>query len=251
MKRGYLIGLLLFFAVAFVCGQNIPEPMSPPRLVNDFAGMFDDGERNALEQMLRNYTDTTSTQIYVVTVADLDGYDVSDYAIRLGEKWGIGQKEKDNGAVILIKPRIGNERGKVFIAVGYGLEPVLTDARCGRIIDNYMLPLFVNDEYYAGTKLAVEAMVRYLSGQFSADEKPKSDPSSLIPILVIIFAFIVIYLRNKNRNKGDDNSSSDHDYFPPIFPTGGGRPFGGGGGFGGFGGSGGGSFGGGGSGRSW
>lgn len=107
---------LVMFAALSMQAQTIPDPMSPPRLVNDFAGIFDQGQKNDLEQILQAYDDTTSTQIYVVTVTDLQGYAPSDYATRLGEKWGIGQKGKDNGAVILIKPRIGNERGQVFIA---------------------------------------------------------------------------------------------------------------------------------------
>jgi len=85
--------------------QDIPDPMNPPRLVNDFAGILGGEERDALESMLRGYHDSTSTQIYVVTVNDLSGYDISDYAFRLGEKWGVGQKSKNNGVVILIKPR--------------------------------------------------------------------------------------------------------------------------------------------------
>ena len=84
--------------------------------------IFSETEKQALESKLLTYNDTTSTQIYVVTVNDLNGYAVSDYSFRLGEKWEIGQKSKDNGAVILIKPKVGNSRGEAFIAVGYGLE---------------------------------------------------------------------------------------------------------------------------------
>jgi uncharacterized protein len=102
--------------------QDIPAPMNPPRLVNDFAGILRGEERDALESMLRGYHDTTSTQIYVVTVNDLAGYDISDYAFRLGEKWGVGQKGKNNGVVILIKPKVGNQKGQAFIATGYGME---------------------------------------------------------------------------------------------------------------------------------
>ena len=71
---------------------------------------------------------TTSTQVYVVIVNDLAGYDISDFAVRIGEKWGVGQKGSDNGIVIAIKPKIGNERGQAYIAIGYGLEDVIPDA---------------------------------------------------------------------------------------------------------------------------
>ena len=84
--------ILLVLALLFgtqVHSQDIPEPMNPPRLVNDFAGLLSESEWNALEGKLRTYHDTTSTQIYVVIVSDLQGYDISDYAFRLGEKWGV------------------------------------------------------------------------------------------------------------------------------------------------------------------
>lgn len=262
MKRIHtIVFLLLIGSLHSLIAQNLPEPMSPPRLVNDFAGIFSDNERESLEQMLLAYNDTTSTQIYVVTVADLDGYAASDYAVRLGEKWGVGQKGKDNGAVILIKPKIGNSRGDVFIAVGYGLEEKLNDARIGRILDNYMIPYFREDNYYGGVVASVEAMIGYLSGQFQADEKV-DDVSAGSVILGIVIFFVLIYFISKSKNNGNGNGNGGHrkrsvggGLLGGIllgggrFP-GGGRSSGGFGG-GGFGGGGGGSFGGGGSGRSW
>jgi len=127
--------------------QDIPEPMTPPRLVNDFADILNPEEQNALEYKLRSYYDSTSTQIYVVSVNDLAGYDAGDYAFRLGEKWGVGQKGKDNGIVILIKPKIGNEKGRAYIATGYGMEEIIPDAVARRIVDNEMIPHFRNNRY--------------------------------------------------------------------------------------------------------
>jgi uncharacterized protein len=246
----YRLILLLLFPACFLLGQPVPDPMSPPRLVNDFAGIYSSNEISVLEQMLRRYNDTTSTQIYVVTVAGLDEYAISDYAFRLGEKWGVGQKGKDNGAIILIKPKSGNERGQVFIAVGYGLEAVLTDARCGRIIDDCMLPHFKENDYYTGTKNAVEIIIACLSGQFKADSRENEQPSSILCILfIILFIVFVIYVSRKQNGNDDSNSSGD-DFFPPVFPMGRGG-FGGGNFGGGFSGGGGGRFGGGGAGRSW
>ena len=79
----------------------------------------------------------------MVTVPSLNGHDINDYAARLGEKWGIGQKGKDNGIVILIKPKSGREKGEVAISVGYGLEGVVPDVTASRIIRNEIrFPLF-------------------------------------------------------------------------------------------------------------
>lgn len=246
---GKLLLLLLLLLGSSVQAQNLPSPMSPARLVNDFAGIFSVEEVNNLEQMLLAYNDSTSTQIYVVTVKDLDGYDISDYAFRLGEKWGVGQKGKDNGAVVLIKPKIGNSRGQVFIATGYGLEEKLNDARIGRIIDNYMLPYFQQNDYYTGTKDAIEAMIGYLSGQYQPDENNEELTVSDIVVGIVLMILLIYFISKNNKNRGN-GSSRGGGFFPPIVGGGFGG-FGGGSSSGGFGGGGGGRFGGGGAGRGW
>lgn len=250
---GKLFCLFLLLISASAWAQDIPDPMNPPRLVNDFAGIFSTDQREDLEHMLRAYNDSTSTQIYVVTMNDLAGYAASDYAFRLGEKWGIGQKSKNNGAVILIKPKVGNSRGDVFIAVGYGLEEKLNDARIGRIIDNYMLPYFRQNDYYSGAKAAALAMIQYLAGQFQADPDESGEITAGDIIIGIILIILFIYLMNKIDRHNPGGRSRGGGFFPPMSGGGfGGRSGGfGGGSSGGFGGGGGGSFGGGGAGRSW
>lgn len=259
-KKKYFFLLLIFWSVwgGFVLAQDIPDPMSPPRLVNDFAGIFSEEQRGDLENMLKAYNDSTSTQIYVVTMSDLHGYPASDMSFKIGEKWGIGQKGKNNGAVILIKPKVGNSRGDLYIATGYGLEEKLTDARCGRIMDEYMIPYFRQNNYYAGTKLGIESMIKYLSGQFKSDEKPDDEPGmgGIIFLVVFVIIFVIVFTKSSKNgggnNSGNGGSGGGGVFFPPIF----GRrddsddDFGGFGG-GSFGGGGGGSFGGGGAGRSW
>jgi uncharacterized protein len=232
--------------------EDLPDPMSPPRLVNDFAKLFDSAQLSDLEQIALAYNDTTSTQIYVVTVSDLKGYDVSDFAIRLGEKWHIGQKDKNNGVLILIKPRIGNERGQVFIATGYGVEHILTDARTGRIIDQYMKPYLQNGDYYNATKAAMYTIIRYLAGEFQADDESEDSTGAIIAnIIVILIVLFFIYIGTKN-NKGGTSGGGQWRRGGGFFGGGGGFGGGWGGtssGGGGFGGGGGGSFGGGGAGR--
>ncbi len=235
--------------------QEIPEPMNPPRLVNDFAGIFSEEQKQDLEIILRAYNDSTSTQIYVVTVNDLQGYPASDFAFKLGEQWKIGQKGKNNGAVVLIKPKAGNSRGDLYIATGYGLEEKLTDARCGRIMDQYMIPYFRQSDYYSGTKAGVEVMMKYLSGQFKAEKKgDKMNTGGVIAFVILIILAIIIFsnIGKNGRNNGNSGRGGGGMFIPPIF-GGGGRRSGNDdfGGFGGFGGGGGGSFGGGGGGRSW
>lgn len=251
--------LLFVFLNQGLNAQNIPNPMSPPRLVNDFANIFSETEKQALESKLLLYNDTTSTQIYVVTVNDLDGYAPSDYAFRLGEKWVIGQKGKDNGAVILIKPKVGNSRGEAYISVGYGLEARINDAYAGRIVRDVMIPYFKNDDYYSGVNAAIESMVKRLSGEFDPEIKDKENDVPITAIIgfVIFFVFFIISISKKgggDQNIGGDGSNRGQRgpiFFPPIMGGGRSGGFGGGFGGGGFGGGGGGRFGGGGAGGSW
>lgn len=247
-----LLSLFVLLCVSFVLmAQDIPNPMRPYRLVNDFANVFSNSEKQALENKLLMYNDTTSTQIYVVTVSDLGGYPVSDYAFKLGEKWGVGQSGKDNGLVILLKPKIGNSRGQAFVATGYGLESYITDAFAGRIVRNYMIPYFQDDDYFGGVNAAVDVVIAKLSGEFDADAVQHRGIPGWVIVLIMLIIFIVATSSsggNKNSNKGGYNRPGG----PPIFfpPTGrrgggfsgGGRSFGGGGG---------GRFGGGGAGGSW
>lgn len=260
-SKTLLILLLLLQISAGLKSQDIPEPMVPYRLVNDFAGLFSAAETDALEQKLLAYHDSTSTQIYVVTVPDLGGYPASDYAFRLGEKWGIGQKSKNNGALILIKPKLGNSRGQAFIATGYGLEARINDAYAGRIVRNEMIPRFAEEDYFGGVNAAVNTMIARLSGEFTAEEE-EEEGFPLIAIIILIMVFILFFVLFQGGGDQHIDSDGHHRsgvpplFFPPILGGsrgGGGYGGFGGGGFGGggFGGGGGGSFGGGGAGGSW
>lgn len=273
MKLSWKSSLSIFFLLLLLASpmraQEIPDPMVPYRLVNDFSNLFSEAEYRALEQKLRNYHDTTSTQIYVVIIDDLGGYPISDFAFQLGEKWQIGQKDKNNGAVMIIKPKRGNSRGEAFIATGYGLEGSINDAYAGRIVRNVMIPYFIEEDYFGGVNAAVDEMIARLSGEFTANGAEMEGEG--LPLLAIIIIFIVILLLLILISGGGDQhiDSNGHRrgggppiFFPPISSGhrrsggfgggfGGGSGGFGGGGFGGFGGGGGGSFGGGGAGGSW
>ena len=253
--------LLILFAVIAgtllsVHAQDIPEPMTPKRIVNDFTGLFSTQERAALEKKLVNFNNNSSTQIAVVTVPSLNGYDINDYAARLGEKWGIGQKGKDNGIVILIKPKSGREKGEVAISVGYGLEGVVPDVTASRIIRNEIIPAFQADNYYKGIDKATDVLIDLSKGEYTADEYKKKNEGSPFDIVIGFIVFVII-LSLIFRQRGGGGYSPGHTsgsgvFF--IFPMGGGSSGGFGGfssGGGSFGGFGGGSFGGGGSSGSW
>ncbi|MRR24232.1 TPM domain-containing protein, partial [bacterium] len=123
MKRsGLIMALLLVTAISAVQGQTLLPRPNPPRLVNDYAGILSPEEAQALENKLVAFDDSTSNQIAVVIVDDLQGYDRSDFAYRVARDWGIGQGDFNNGLLVLVKPKTASSSGQVFIATGYGLE---------------------------------------------------------------------------------------------------------------------------------
>ena len=131
---------ILALAASMLCVlavYAVPSRPSPARLVNDLAGLFTDVQEAEMERMLVAFDDSTSNQITVVTVKDLEGYEASEYATRIGLDWGVGSEKFDNGVVILVKPKTSSS-GEVFIAVGYGLEGAVPDAYAKRIIENVM-----------------------------------------------------------------------------------------------------------------
>lgn len=260
MKR-LLICLVALVGVA--SAQTIPNKPSPARLVNDLAGLFTAAQVRQLEDSLVAFDRATSNQIAVVTVNSLDGAAAGDFALKILREWGVGQSGKDNGAVMLIKPRNSEGGGKVYIAVGYGLEGALPDSRTGRIIDNAMMPSLAKGDFFAAAQKGTAAMMAATRGEYTADEGGKEDETSAIISIVMFVAmmiFIVIISRKQNKNRGNDDDSNGsggggRGFIPPIFwgvgGMGGGRSSGGGFGSGGFGGFGGGSGGGGGAGRSF
>ncbi|MFW5774458.1 MAG: TPM domain-containing protein, partial [Tangfeifania sp.] len=193
MKRLIILTIALL-GVTFLNAQ-IPERPSPQRLVNDFAGILEQNEFASLEQKLEQFARETSTQILVVTVDDLQGYDAGDFAFRIGEKWGVGQSENDNGIVILLKPKTGNENGQIFIATGYGLEGVLPDAVVnGDVVDTEMIPQFQKNNYYKGLVNGINVIMDITRGEYTAEyyqENYAQRSGGLLPGLIF---FIVIFV---------------------------------------------------------
>lgn len=242
-------------------GQYLPEPMVPLRLVNDFTGLLSVDDQIALNQKLLTFNNETSTQIFVVTYDSLQGYDIADYAVRLAEKWGIGQKGKDNGILLMVSP--ANQ--KVTIQTGYGLEGAVPDLLCSRLIRDVIKPEFSAGRYYAGLDSTTNVLMSLTQGEFTADNYMKSSKEivpAIVFILIILFFFVFILIsRNRRRfyspgrsipwwmlGAGGVGNSGWGSFTSGSGSFGG---FGGGGGFGGFGGGGGGGFGGGGASGGW
>ena len=233
----------------------IPNKPNPPRLVNDFVGVLSATERAQLEQKLRRYNDSTSSQVTIVIVRTTEPYPIGDFAFQVGRKWGVGQQGKNNGIVIAW----ATQTRKVYISVGYGLEGAIPDAIAKRIITNLITPAFRQQQYYQGLDAATTEIFQRAGGEYKGNPERNTDGGggSILPILIIILIVIFFIARRNRGGGGGSNRNRGGGFFPPIFfPTStysgwggssGGGGFGGGDG-GGFGGFGGGSFGGGGAG---
>lgn len=220
----------------------------------------------ALEQKLRRYFDSTSTQVVVMIRADIGDYDKASYAFELGNRWGIGRKSKNNGVVLLVKTEQPG-RG-AFIATGYGTEGALPDITAGRIVRNTMIPYFQQQQYARGIDAGTDDIIRALAGEFKNDEQEGGSIPWWVPVLIVFLIFIFVFVMAKVAKKSAGTwytgtgmprrSNRRHDDW-----GGGGGWWIGGGGFGGGGGGGsdwggggggsfgGGSFGGGGAGGDW
>lgn len=193
---------VLYFSLSVVglWAQDIPEPMSPKRLVNDYVGMLNATERETLEQKLRVYNDTTSSQITVVVVKTTGDYPAGDYAFELGRRWGVGQKDKDNGLVLLW----ATQDRKIFIATGRGLEGAIPDVIAKRIIREVITPEFKAEMYYRGLDRGTDEIIKYASGEYKAEPSSGDGdmPLGVIIFLVIVFIIIIVIFSRSNRGGG-------------------------------------------------
>ena len=228
-------------------------PEKTNRLVNDYSGILSDGQRNTLEQRLVAFNDSTSNQILIILTPTLGGDDENAVAQRIGQTWGVGQQEFNNGLVILLKSKSEEENfGAVAIATGYGLEGVLPDVACKHIIDNEMIPELKEGDYYEAIVAALDIIEPLASGEYSyAEYRAHERRSALLGLgifvgLIALVAGLLFYYAKKHPDQwkggGNGGSGTGGGIFLGDFPIGfgGGRSGGwsGGGGFGGFGGGG-------------
>ena len=257
----WIVMLLLLVGITVPAAQAQRVDMIPQsgQWVVDQAGLLSSVEEQTLERTVRFYADTTSTQIVIVTLPDLGGQDIALYATELGQQWGVGQKDQDNGIVILVS----RDDHKVFIATGFGLEAAIPDVVVNRILNEIVLPDFKQGRFYAGLAGAVDALILAAAGEFTAERTPRvitrtrrrrNRSFSGLLYVVMMIVFFVVSSFGRGGGRGGGRRYRRHGGLPFIIwgaasGFGGGSSFGGGG-FGG-GGFGGGGFGGGGAGGSW
>jgi len=252
--------LLLSLSLFFVCSlhaqieKELPTKPNPQKLVVDYTNTLAPDQQEALERKLTTYDDSTSNQVAVVIIATTGDRDIADYAVALGRAWGIGNKEFNNGILLLV----AKDDRKIWIATGYGLEGALPDITAKSIIDNEIKPNFKESDFYRGLDEGTDAIISATKGEYKAPEnylnrEGRSGKRPGLLIMIIMILFFLFVNRRGGGGGGMYNRSGRSGFVAPLFfPMGGGGSSGfgesSGGGFGGFGG---GSFGGGGAGGSW
>ncbi|MGE8151401.1 TPM domain-containing protein [Pseudomonas vancouverensis] len=243
--------LLLLWVVAFTAQAELSFPALTGRVV-DNSQMIDPAVREQLSQQLQAHEKATGEQLVVVTLPNLQGTDIADYGYQLGRHWGIGQKDKNNGALLIV----ARDERRLRIEVGYGLEDRLTDAQSSVIINQVITPAFKTGNFSKGISDGVAAMLVVLGGnpldEPSTVYQSRGDPGDdfiarhpgifvFLVVMFILTVFVCQMLGILPAGRGGSGGSGGGF---------GGGGFGGGGGGGGFSG-GGGSFGGGGSSGGW
>jgi uncharacterized protein len=252
LGAGAAAGLIAFLFAAAAFALTFPSLTG--RIVDE-AGILDTGSRTALEQKLAGLESKSTTQLVVVTLKSLQGTSIEDYGYQLGRAWQIGQKGKNNGALLIVAP---NER-KVRIEVGYGLEGSLTDAVTKLIIENAILPRFRTSDFAGGVTRGVDDIIAVLTGhaeEFKQRAAKRTDPVPqgfdigtlvLLIVIFIVVAWLVSRSGSAPRRRGIWGAGAAPVFFPGSSSGGSWSSGSDGGGFSG----GGGSFGGGGSSGSW
>ncbi len=240
------ISVVVFAQTSFDANALLKGPTGTPALVNDYANILTADQKQAIENKLDAFDDSTSTQIAVVIVPNVGENDITDFTVNLGKAWGVGGKTNNNGVVLLISI----DDHKLSIAPGYGLEGALPDVTCSQIIDQVIVPQFKGKDYYRGIDDGTNAIIQATQGVYKAPAGYHADGGSGISIFKIIFFIIIIIIFLAARGGGGGGFLGGLLLGNALGGGfGGGR--GGDSGGGGFGGFGGGGFGGGGASGSW
>ncbi len=199
MLRGALL-LLIVLLLPVAALADPPIPALSGRVV-DQAGILDAASQARLTQELADYEKSTSTQIVVVTLPDLQGYPIEDWGIALLRGWAIGQQGKNNGVVLIVAPKDRQLR----IETGYGAEGPLPDATADAIIRRVIVPDFKQGNFSTGIEAGVKAIMAALDGSFEADkaQEGKSDGTAPWPAFAIVAAwfvivFVMMVIRHRN-----------------------------------------------------
>ncbi|MCP2028820.1 uncharacterized protein L1276_003991 [Flavobacterium sp. HSC-32F16] len=255
-----LLFITFFISNTIFAQLDIPKKPDFQTSVYDYANVLSASEKTQLEEKLIRYSDSTSTQIVVITIESLKGEDIGILTPKWAQEWGIGQAKEDNGVLILL----AKAERRIWISPGYGLEDRLTAGIGGEITRNIIIPEFKAGSYYRGLDKGADALFDVFTGKYKGERKQSKGGKDfpILPFIVIVVIVLILLSRGKRGGGGNSGSNGGGPSLMDVillsslgrssgggFGGFGGGSSGGGGGFGG--GFGGGGFSGGGSGGSW
>ncbi|MBI4767819.1 MAG: TPM domain-containing protein [Deltaproteobacteria bacterium] len=176
-----ILTFFLFFPPSLVQALEVPPLRGH---INDYATMISPAMRDRLEEELKGFEQTDSTQLVILTIPSLEGEPLETFSIKVGETWKIGQKTKDNGIIMVV----AKQDRKIRIEVGRGLEGRLTDLLAGRIIDLVITPRFKRGDFDGGFQAGVSALIDATRGEFKADEGRRAQKNKGAPSF---FTFLI------------------------------------------------------------
>ena len=183
MRRFILHFLLVLLLPLTAAALDVPKVTG---YVNDHAGLISSATELKIENFLRGFEGSDSTQLVVLTIDSLEGESLEEYSLKVAESWKIGQKDKDNGALLLI----AKQERKIRIEVGYGLEGKLTDLLSGRIIDNEIKPRFKAGDFEGGIVAGITSMAKAVRGEYTGtgttSRKKKRNPLGSLALLLFL-----------------------------------------------------------------
>lgn len=214
------VALIGFFLISTFVFSQAPIPTHGGRWVHDEAKLLSPGAVAELEAILKAERDSTSNQIAILIMPNLEGDEIDGYANRVFREWKLGDAKKDNGVLFLI----ALQEKQMRIEVGFGLEGALTDAMSSRINRNEVAPFFREGNYDAGVRAGTLAIIQVIKGEY-VNEEPQGKRKKRSPLvtIIIIVIFLIIASR-RNKRGGGGYWSSGGGYMGPMI---GGSGFGG------------------------
>jgi uncharacterized protein len=187
MKKCLFLAIFFFLCLPFTAyGLEVPKLQG---YVNDYAGMISSSAKSKVEEDLRAFEQSDSTQIVILTIPSLEGEDIENFGIKVGDTWKIGQKGNDNGAILIVS----KQERRIRIEVGRGLEGKLTDLMSGRIIDGVIKPKFKEGDFDGGFIAGVSSMIAATRGEFRTERRPVQERQKGVPPFLTIFLFFGVF----------------------------------------------------------
>lgn len=211
------IVFLLYAIVGFSSFAQSPYdntgwlPAKGNHFVYDYCNILSSVQSDTLEYALRQFNDSTSNQIVIIIAPALGGRDASTFAFEVGNSWGIGQDSLNNGVVIIVKPK-NESSGETWIATGDGLEGVLPDIFCKRIVEDEMIPHFRNEDYYGGICAALDIIMPVCAGEYSYEKYESDKESDPIGTVIGLGILAVIIWSIFRKGRGSRGNWTSHGY---------------------------------------